>query len=72
MELFTHNNLQILNTYWTKASPLSKISMLSRAILGDGEATISCVYFQLPQEDQENVFLNLEVATKTFNGEYTG
>ena len=28
----------ILNTYWTKPSPLSKNSMLPRAILGDGFA----------------------------------
>ena len=27
-----------INTYWTKPSPLSKNSMLPRAILGDGEA----------------------------------
>ena len=28
----------LLNTYWTKPSPLLKNSMLPRAILGDGEA----------------------------------
>ena len=37
MAMLNHRR-HIINSYWTKPSPLSKDSMLPKSILGDGEA----------------------------------
>ena len=34
----------LFNTYWTNPSPLSKISMLKREIVNDGEAGVHYFY----------------------------